>query len=98
MYKFVEDGSERVATITFMEFARACHRVAHHVHPVDSTGGVGQVVAILATCDTILYHALFIGVHKAGMVVRSITRWMIHRRSHKILSPSQYPLEIHLLR
>ncbi|KAL4260475.1 Adenylate-forming Reductase [Pleurotus pulmonarius] len=68
MYKFVEDGSERVATVTFMEFARACHRVAHHVHPADSPGVVGQVVAILATCDTILYHALFIGVHKAGMV------------------------------
>ncbi|KAL4260482.1 Adenylate-forming Reductase [Pleurotus pulmonarius] len=68
MYMFAEEGSENVTTITFLEFARACHRVAHHVRPVGSTQRPGQVVAIIASCDTIVYQALVVGCLKAGLV------------------------------
>ncbi|KAF7430338.1 hypothetical protein PC9H_006043 [Pleurotus ostreatus] len=68
MYVFVEEGSERVIVVTFLEFARACHRVAHHVRPRASPQQLGQVVAIIASCDTIVYQALVLGCIKAGLV------------------------------
>ncbi|KDQ22274.1 hypothetical protein PLEOSDRAFT_1068683, partial [Pleurotus ostreatus PC15] len=68
MYVFAEEGSERVIVVTFLEFARACHRVAHHVRPRASPQQLGQVVAIIASCDTIVYQALVLGCIKAGLV------------------------------
>lgn len=96
VYMFAEEGSESVTAITFLEFARACHRVAHHVRPAGLIQQIGQVVAIIASCDTIVYQALVLGCLKAGLVVSCTV-------SSKVLllqttfSPSPSPLEIHLL-
>lgn len=73
MYMFAEEGSDSVTAVTFLEFARACHRVAHHVRPRTSLQKMGQVVAIIASCDTIVYQALILGCLKAGLVVSRIT-------------------------
>ena len=54
--------------ITFLEFAKATHRVAHILRPED-TGFEGEVVAVLVNCDTIIYLALLAGMIRAGLVV-----------------------------
>lgn len=63
-----EEKSDDIEEISYLEFARACHRVAHIYRP-SHRGPDGQVVAILALSDTIVYQALTVGLHKAGLVV-----------------------------
>ncbi|KAH9951150.1 hypothetical protein B0H21DRAFT_855734, partial [Amylocystis lapponica] len=53
--------------ISFLEFAEATHRIAHILRPARS-GPDGEIVAVLIHCDTVLYHALLIGMVRAGMV------------------------------
>ncbi|KAF7296637.1 Aminoadipate reductase [Mycena chlorophos] len=65
-----DNSSSRTAvltSITHFEFARATHRVAHLVRPM-RTGVDGEVVAIIALADTLLYQTLFAGCSKAGFV------------------------------
>lgn len=50
------------------EFARASHRVAHIVRPRGQSVNQ-EVVAIIASIDTILYIALISGIIRAGLVV-----------------------------
>lgn len=54
--------------ISYLEFGRACHRVAHAVRP-NRAGREGEVVAIMANTDTLLYLALVVGIVRAGAVV-----------------------------
>jgi acyl-CoA synthetase (AMP-forming)/AMP-acid ligase II len=54
--------------ISFLEFARACHRVAHAVRP-NRAGPEGEIVGLIANTDTILYLALVAGMVRAGVVV-----------------------------
>ena len=61
------DGT--VHEITYREFGRAVHRAAHALRPAQQ-GADGAVVAIIALSDTVLYHAITIGLMKAGLVVR----------------------------
>jgi len=69
LYVFTKDDtSNDVTEITFLEFARACHRVAHVVRP-NRAGPDGLVVAFMALADTILYQAITMGLIKAGLVV-----------------------------
>ncbi|KAG6843649.1 hypothetical protein H0H87_002019 [Tephrocybe sp. NHM501043] len=63
-YANPEDG---VQIITHLEFGRATNRVAHAVRP-PSTGRDGDIVAILAHTDTILYQTIVVGVILAGLV------------------------------
>ena len=76
-YVFAEpDGTVR--KITYLEFARAAHRAAHALRPVRESedaareGEDGAVVAVIALSDTILYHAITVGLMKAGLVVRFV--------------------------
>ncbi|KAJ7052222.1 putative aminoadipate reductase [Mycena amicta] len=65
-YSFAtEDGS--VTNISQFEFARAAHRVADLLRPKRS-GLEGQVIAIVALTDTLLYHTLFAGCITAGLI------------------------------
>lgn len=57
------------SSISFEELARATHRLAHSVRP-NRYGSDGEVVALVANCDTILYVAAIIGLIRAGLVVR----------------------------
>lgn len=62
LFVYAEDDKELLQKISHLEFCRAVHRVAHAVHPIPRTTPVG----VLVVTDTILYHALFFGLMKAG--------------------------------
>lgn len=53
--------------ISHLEFARAVHRSAHALRLSSSFDG--QVVAVVAKTDTILYQALVAGMLRSGLVV-----------------------------
>jgi hypothetical protein len=57
-----------ITQISFLEYARACHRVVHAVRP-NRAGPEREIVAIIANTDTILYLALIAGMVRAGVVV-----------------------------
>lgn len=61
-----QDGLFR---LTYPEFAKATHRVAHMLRP-GRTGEDGEVVAIVIHTDSVLYCALLMGCIRAGFVVR----------------------------
>ncbi|KAF8154567.1 hypothetical protein B0H34DRAFT_661311 [Crassisporium funariophilum] len=67
MFTFHEDGSSTIAEITFVEFGRACDRVAHRLRPQRS-GSEGEIVAVVALSDTLLYHAVSIGMMRGGLI------------------------------
>jgi len=50
---------------SFLEFGRACHRVAQAVRP-NRAGPEGKIVALIANTDTILYQALIAGMVRVG--------------------------------
>ncbi|GLB33171.1 putative acetyl-CoA synthetase-like protein [Lyophyllum shimeji] len=56
-----------VGIITHLEFGRAAHRIAHAVRP-NRSGSDGQVVAIIALADVVLYQAIIAGLIVAGFV------------------------------
>ncbi|KAJ7063875.1 putative aminoadipate reductase [Mycena amicta] len=62
-----DDGTLTLTDVSHFEFARATHRVAHLLRPI-RTGAEGEVVAILAFADTLLYLTLFAACSKAGLV------------------------------
>ncbi|KII85652.1 hypothetical protein PLICRDRAFT_115910 [Plicaturopsis crispa FD-325 SS-3] len=68
-YYFSRDGSDKVTTISHLEFSRAAHRVAHIIRP-NRTGEDGRVVSIIANADNIVYQAVTMGIIVAGLVVR----------------------------
>ncbi|KIJ16134.1 hypothetical protein PAXINDRAFT_76105 [Paxillus involutus ATCC 200175] len=53
--------------ISFLEFGRAAHRVAHMLRP-SRQGPDAQVVMVVANTDTILHHAVVTGISMAGLV------------------------------
>lgn len=59
---------EEIESITFLEFSRATHRIAHALRH-ERAGKDGEVVAVLIHCDSILYLALLAGMVRAGLVV-----------------------------
>ncbi|KAJ7486758.1 putative aminoadipate reductase [Mycena latifolia] len=65
-YAFADDASH-ITEISQFEFGRAAHRVAHILRP-DRRGPEGQVVAIAALTDVLLYQTLVAGCIKAGIV------------------------------
>ncbi|CAL1709603.1 unnamed protein product [Somion occarium] len=54
-------------SVSYLELAKATHRVAHALRPYRD-GQEREVVAIIVECDTILYIALLLGVARAGLV------------------------------
>ncbi|KAH0828784.1 acetyl-CoA synthetase-like protein [Lanmaoa asiatica] len=68
LYVYANDTPSGGTTdITFLEFGRAAHRVAHALRPARH-GKEGQVVMLIATIDTLLYHALVAGMLVSGLV------------------------------
>lgn len=67
-FVYNEDGSSEITEISFLEFGRAIHRVAHSIRP-NREGKDLEVVAFIALTDAILYQAITLGMMKAGLVV-----------------------------
>lgn len=69
LYVYANDAPSGGTTdITFLEFGRAAHRVAHALRPARH-GREGRVVMLIATIDMLLYHALVAGMLVSGLVV-----------------------------
>ncbi|KZP19605.1 acetyl-CoA synthetase-like protein [Athelia psychrophila] len=58
--------------ISFLEFGRAAHRAAHIIRP-ENEGSKGEVVAVIANMDLLLYEAIFAGLMRAGLVPFSVS-------------------------
>lgn len=68
-YAFCRDDiPESYTEITFLEFGRAAHRAAHHLR-APGTGSDGEVVAVLANADALLYQTVVMGIMRAGLTV-----------------------------
>ncbi|KIJ59312.1 hypothetical protein HYDPIDRAFT_33310 [Hydnomerulius pinastri MD-312] len=68
IYVYANDNIPGSTTdITFFEFGRAAHRVAHALRPARQ-GKEGQVVMLIANTDTLLHHAVVAGMSIAGLV------------------------------
>ncbi|KAF9073069.1 hypothetical protein BDP27DRAFT_1289576 [Rhodocollybia butyracea] len=67
LYVFAEEGKQQVTAIQYLEFVRASHRAAHLIRP-NRSGLSGQVVAIMALVDTIVYTAVVAGLIEAGLI------------------------------
>ncbi|KIK65759.1 hypothetical protein GYMLUDRAFT_194612 [Collybiopsis luxurians FD-317 M1] len=65
IFVFNEAGSTQRTEISMLEYVRAAHRVGKAIHG-DSQSG--DVIAIVANIDTLLYSALITGIIKAGLV------------------------------
>ena len=65
---WVYPNDQAVTEITFLEFGRAAHRIAHALRP-QRTGDDGEVVIVIANTDTILYQVVVAGMSIAGLVV-----------------------------
>jgi len=68
IFIFSEEGKSEVTTVFYLKFGRAVDRVAHHVRP-GREGSGGQVSAFVALVDTLLYHAVTLGIIRAGHIV-----------------------------
>lgn len=77
IFFFNEDGTEEITEISYFEWGRACDRVAHRMRP-GRQGPEGEVVAMVALSDTLLYHAVSVGLMRAGIIVSS--HFTAHRR------------------
>ena len=64
------DEEHPVIPVSFLEYARATHRVAHVLRP-GRKGPENERIALLINCDTILYVAMVVGMIRAGLVVSS---------------------------
>lgn len=63
------DEEHPVTSISFLEYSRATHRVAHALRP-GREGPENERVALLINCDSVLYIAMISGMIRAGLVVR----------------------------
>ncbi|KAG9309638.1 putative aminoadipate reductase [Chiua virens] len=61
------DAPDTLTEISFLEFGRAAHRIAHALRP-SRRGQDGDVVMIIANTDTILHHAVAMGLSIAGWI------------------------------
>ncbi|PPQ80241.1 hypothetical protein CVT25_003501 [Psilocybe cyanescens] len=64
---FNEDGQSAISKVTYLEYGRACDRVAHIMRP-GRRGPEGELIAVVALSDNLLYNAVSIGLIRAGMV------------------------------
>lgn len=63
--------------ISYLEFAKATHRIAHAIRP-GRAGPEQEVVALIINTDNIINVTLFIGMIRAGIVVSILLlKWMI---------------------
>lgn len=81
LYAFAEpDPSTEIVTITSLEFCRATHRAAWTLRS-QFQGSDGDVVAVIAQADSIVYYAIVLGLMTANLTV-SLRSWFLvfHRR------------------
>ncbi|KAJ3555779.1 hypothetical protein NM688_g2383 [Phlebia brevispora] len=85
-----------VDSVTFKEFAKATHRVAHAVRP-GRKGEEGEVVGVVIHTDALLYMALLAGMARAGLVsfpmsprnsVPAIVNMLEKTSCHRIITQS----------
>ncbi|KAH7912704.1 acetyl-CoA synthetase-like protein [Hygrophoropsis aurantiaca] len=68
IYVFPDDDAPHgVTDISFLEFGRAAHRAAYALRR-ERKGPDGQVIALVANTDSLLYHAIVAGAIIAGLV------------------------------
>ncbi|KAE9406898.1 acetyl-CoA synthetase-like protein [Gymnopus androsaceus JB14] len=65
VYVYADPGSDTTTEIRMLEYARAAHRIGKAIRR-DSQPG--DVIAIVANIDAIVYSALIVGIMKAGLV------------------------------
>ena len=73
LYVFSEDGKDQVTEISYLEFGRACHRVAHSISSRVKATEARPVIALIALTDTAVYQAICVGVMKAGFIVKDLS-------------------------
>ncbi|KAF7340995.1 Acetyl-CoA synthetase-like protein [Mycena sanguinolenta] len=85
MYAFAdEDG--HITEVSHFEVARAAHRVAHLLRP-GRRGPEGEVVAIVALADVLVYDTVVAGCLIAGMrPAAAITHLITNIGSHRVLT------------
>jgi hypothetical protein len=66
LYLYAEPDSSTTKEIKMLEYVRAAHRVGGLVR---GDSQPGDVIAIIANIDAIVYSALITGIMKAGLVV-----------------------------
>lgn len=76
------ENSTKSASISFLEFSFATHKIAHVLRP-DRSGPEQEVVAMLLNCDTILYIAAMAAMFRAGMVVRFLFPNFLYMNSNR---------------
>jgi acyl-CoA synthetase (AMP-forming)/AMP-acid ligase II len=76
IYVFMEDGASKITEVSYLEFGRACYRVAHHLR-AGRRGPEREVVAVLALSDSLLYQTTVLGTMKAGLIVRTISLFFL---------------------
>ncbi|KAH9941064.1 hypothetical protein B0H21DRAFT_811720 [Amylocystis lapponica] len=59
-------SSTDICSVSYLEFAQATHRIANIFRP-GRIGPDGAVVAIVINTDTLFYHALTVGLIRAGL-------------------------------
>lgn len=69
-YTFAQDGKATHSNISFLEFGRAIHRVAHYIRPVGKNSPDRETVTFVALSDSLLYQAVTLGIIRAGYIVR----------------------------
>lgn len=67
IYVFPDEQTGTLTSISYREFGRATHRIAHALRP-SRTGVEGEVTAIIVHTDTLLYTTLIAGLMIAGIV------------------------------
>lgn len=67
IYIFPDTKTGALTSISYREFGRATHRIAHALRP-SRTGVEGEVTAIVVHTDTLLYTTLIAGLMIAGIV------------------------------
>ncbi len=68
IYAFTKDRASNTPEISYLEFGRACDRVAHYLRS-GRRGPEREPVAIMALSDTLLYQTLVVGIMRAGLIV-----------------------------
>ncbi|KZT70000.1 acetyl-CoA synthetase-like protein [Daedalea quercina L-15889] len=93
-----DPDSDALRTTSHLEFAQATHCVAHALRPGRS-GPEGSVVAIVANLDALLYHAILVGLVRAGCVpfpmsprnsAPAIAGMMERTRCHRVVAPPAF--------
>ncbi|KAJ3525806.1 hypothetical protein NM688_g8348 [Phlebia brevispora] len=84
-------------SISYSQFAKATHRIAHGLRPNRSEGKDGDVVGVVIHCDSILYLAVLVGLVRAGFVPfpmsprnspEAIYSMLEKTNSHRVVSQS----------